>query len=449
VDASFTQPNPAETRVAIVQSTVPTAAAIDQAEINRMVTDAVNLAGGFMDLIHDGQTVVVKPNLVAPHDFTNASSCSFAAGTPLAPTVNGVTTDYRVTAAVVALVRTLNPNGIVYVMEGSGHGGPTGPVMTQLNYAAAYIPGVTEFVAIESDSALAGGMVTVTNPNPQIWPTLTYNAKYLNADVIISVATLKSHWNAVITGGVKNLGIGATPGNHYGTSASVFTRMGGTNSPDHESVYLHHWIADYYAAKPAGYVIIDGLQGIQNGPVPACPVSGTTNLAQDQMNMRIIMAGRDGVAVDTVESLVMGWDPMSVTYLTDLHTRGIGTMEMANIRVVGSRVDQVRRAFAGVLDRQAFGGAMVTDATPPPVTVLGAQASGPVLTISIQPDADLKRVEVYVDGAIVEPPVVAGFDAITLNVSGLAPGPHSVDILGFDASLNATVTSVPGGITVQ
>jgi uncharacterized protein (DUF362 family) len=442
LDASFTPPNPAEKRVSIVQSAVPTAAAIDQNEVTRLVTEAVNLAGGLQDIVHDGQSVVVKPNLVAGHDFSGANWT----GLPLAQTVNGVTTDYRVTAAVVALVRQLNPSGTVYVMEGSAY--PTAPIMAALGYDAAHIPGVTEFVALESDTSIGG----ITDPASTLGLTMYYNTRYLAADVIISVATLKTHYNAVVTGGIKNLGIGATPASWYGNPASTanpVTRQGGPNSIDHTTVFLHHWIADYYAGKPASFVVIDGLQGVQHGPNPSTALIGATTLAANQMNMRLIMAGRDGVAVDTVESLVMGWDPMSVTYLVDLHNRGVGTMETANIRVVGSRVDQVRRTFAGILTEQAYGGAQVTDTTPPPVTMLAGQVAGRVLSVSIQSNPDLRKVEVYLSGVLVEPPVASNFETITLDVSGFAPGVYSLDMLGYDYSLNATLVSVPAAVTLQ
>jgi uncharacterized protein (DUF362 family) len=446
-DGGGSPPNPLETRVAIVQSPVPTAGAIDQTEVTRLVTEAVNLAGGLAGIVSDGMTVVVKPNLVAGTDFTGPNYT----GQPLAPTVNGVTTDYRVTAAVVALVRQLNPSGIVYVMEGSAY--PTAPIMQALGYTAAYIPGVTEFVAIETDSALPGGMVGVAPAAGSILgQTLYYNTRYLNANVVISVGTLKTHWNAVVTGSIKNLGIGATPANYYGnptSTANPVTRQGGPSSIDHASVFLHHWIADYYAARPAQFVVIDGLQGIQNGPTPARDVSGTTNLATDQMNMRLIMAGRDAVAVDTVESLVMGWDPTSVTYLTDLFARGVGTMETANIRVLGSRVDQVRRPFAGPLTLQSYGGAQVTDLTPPPVVVNGAGVIDGRLSVLLGENPDLHKVEVYLNGVILEPTVTSGFANISLDVRHLAPGTYDLDVLGYDTSLNSSLFSWPGAVTIQ
>jgi len=49
------------------------------------------------------------------------------------PNINGVTTDWRVTKAVAQLVRELNPNGRIYVMESSAFQ-QTRTTMVALNY---------------------------------------------------------------------------------------------------------------------------------------------------------------------------------------------------------------------------------------------------------------------------------------------------------------------------
>ena len=67
-------------------------------------------AGG-IDFIHDGQTVVLKPNLPTVYQDNGETLAS--------PTVSGINTDWRVTKAVADLVRAKNPTGKILVMEGS------------------------------------------------------------------------------------------------------------------------------------------------------------------------------------------------------------------------------------------------------------------------------------------------------------------------------------------
>jgi uncharacterized protein (DUF362 family) len=282
-----------------------------------------------------------------------------------------VTTDYRVTAAVVEIVRALDPTGKIYVLEGSA--GNTADVMQALHYTATYIPGVDGFIKLETDSGGAGDksaaqLVKVSLPQGLVDKEYYLNRIYQEADVLISLPCLKNHWNAVVSGGIKNVGIGATPGNIYGVYRNGYV--------DHTKITLHRWIRDFFLARPVNFVIMDGLQGIQNGPTPAYDISKTTDLAQDQKNMRLIVAGRDAVAVDTIESLIMSWDPLSVEYLKLLNLDGQGNLDTAHIRVVGKQVDEVRKDFAGTLSSQSFGGAKLTDFTPPPVMVQSASLAG-------------------------------------------------------------------------
>ena len=64
------------------------------------------------------------------------------------------------------------------------------------------------------------------------------------------------------------------------------------------------------------------------------------------MNMRLILAGRNAVAVDTIEALVMKCDPKKVPHLTKLEADGLGTTDVAQINLVGKQVTEVAKPFA-------------------------------------------------------------------------------------------------------
>ncbi len=443
-DGGGALPNPAEVRVGLVQSAQPNVSLLDQTQISQMVEEAVNYAGGFEGLITDGMTVVLKPNLVGMTDYTGGPNWQL--GQQLAPEANGTTTDYRVTRAVAALVRRYNPNGQILVMEGTGGPATTPEVFAALRYTPQDIPEVNEFIAIENDPnvtqvPIEGGLLNNTYP---------VNTRLASANVLISIGALKTHYMAVVTGGIKNVGIGSTPAFLFNPDLyqSTVVRLG---MVDHTTINLHHWIHDYIKARPINFTVIDGLQGLQNGPAASQEVGGVTNITQSQMNMRLILAGRDAVAVDTVESLIMGWDPLSVEYLRKLNDSGIGTADTANIRVVGNtRVDLVKRQFAVPTDEFAYGGAMVTDTTPPPVTVLSAAGSGGVLNISLgaDPAGDLRKVEVSLNGQLIEPTITSGFSTISMDVSHMAPGPYELVVTGYDYHLNMA-SAPPTPVTLQ
>ena len=97
--------------VGIARSQKPRCEDLTFADIKALVVEAVKLAGGLEGIVKDGNTVVLKPNLMTL--YINST------GQKLKPDINGVTTDWRVTKAVAQIVRDLNPNGGIYVMESS------------------------------------------------------------------------------------------------------------------------------------------------------------------------------------------------------------------------------------------------------------------------------------------------------------------------------------------
>jgi uncharacterized protein (DUF362 family) len=117
---------------------------------------------------------------------------------------------------------------------------------------------------------------------------------------------------------------------------------------DHSTLVLSNFISDYYSIRPPDFAVMDGLQGLQHGP---CTANAP---ASDKMNMRLILASRNAVALDTIETLVMGCDPQLVPHLTNAAANGLGTTDPSNITLVGTRqdatdaitVDDVRKPFA-------------------------------------------------------------------------------------------------------
>ena len=65
--------------------------------------------------------------------------------------------------------------------------------------------------------------------------------------------------------------------------------------------------------------------------------------------MRLILAGRNPVAVDTVEALVMKCDPKKVPHLTKLEADGLGTTDISQIKLVGKQIAEVAKPFACML----------------------------------------------------------------------------------------------------
>jgi len=335
----------------MVQSTKANASDLTTQDIADMVGNAVTQAGG-LDFVTAGQTVVLKPNLVVA--YTDHYRMS-----PADVTVNGIATDWRVVKAVADLVRAkVGSTGKVLVMEGSTMSTPT--AYSMLGYTKANISNVDEFIAIEGSSCTDRTTTALVQKAGKSGTQYWVNKRYFEANVVISIPTLKTHLNAGITGAVKNLAIGTTPMGQFsgadGGSASDCTRSqtAGANSIDHSTPEtLGAFIRDYYSIRPADFVVTDALQGIQHGPAPAFEPKGDSgaywDYASSKMNMRLILAGRNAVAVDTVEALVMKCDPKKVPHLTKLEADGLGTTDISKISVVGNQIADVAKPFACLL----------------------------------------------------------------------------------------------------
>jgi uncharacterized protein (DUF362 family) len=322
--------------VAMVQSAKSQATDLTTSDVADLVASAVVQAGG-LDFIKDGQTVVLKPNLISFYQD---------AGTTLASkTVNGVNTDWRVVKAVADLVRARNPTGKIVIMEGATL--LTVRVYSLLGYTPDNLgSSVDELVALEgedcADSSVDGLEQRTGRSGTRYW----VNRRYLAADVVISIPTMATDAWAGIGGAVESLGIGATPAGQYdsGTNPDDCTRDKIDRSTPEAA---GDFIRDYYGIRSVDFVVMDGLQGLAHGPLPVWDSTGTYDYDAAIKNMRLLLAGKNAVAVDTIAALVMMCDPKKVPFLTKVESDGLGTTDTASITVLGKQVADVATAFAG------------------------------------------------------------------------------------------------------
>lgn len=427
-DASGGKPfvPPDESPVSVVQSDRESVSDMTEEDVESLVREAVRLAGGLAGIVKNGDTVVLKPNLVLMRENDRPDS-------PLLdPEANGVTTDWRVTRAVARMVRELNPTGKIIIMENSAVG-RTESVMAHLKYTPERIPEADAFLAIERDSgdwrdSASPRLTRVVLSNGLYRKSYYLNRTILEADVLISLPVLKNHFNAVISGSLKNVGIGTPPANIYGVSATNALKIDMVN---HLSDDLHKWIRDYILCRRIDFTVVDGLQGLQNGPA-----HGRGPISNDQMNMRLVMAGRDAVAVDTLHSILTGWDPESVNHIRYLALDRAGNGDVTRITVAGLQPDEVRKIFQGQIPMA--GGSKYFDYDPPDFTVAETSREDGRLVIRLEPARDTRRMDVFWNGRRLLPPVTNGFERIEypLPESDRPEDRVSVRIRAFDRFFN-------------
>jgi len=143
---------------------------------------------------------------------------------------------------------------------------------------------------------------------------------------------------------------------HRWGSGDPFPRNVAHNNPGppaNENECVNYTLVDLNLVRPNDFVVVDGLVGITDGP------TGTTKISP---LMRMIMAGADSVAVDSVGALCMNYDPLASRYIGWAWNRGLGNRDTAQITVVGDHVAQVRRQFPC-----GYGDAACCDLTSPTI----------------------------------------------------------------------------------
>jgi len=140
----------------------------------------------------------------------------------------------------------------------------------------------------------------------------------LDADVVISVAALKTHGFAGTTGVLKNIAIGVPPNQVYG-APKIGLR--------HD--VLAKTMADVCEIVDQDYNILGAIYGGAGAGPTMC----------DGVYHGIVIAGADPVAVDAVGTATLGLMPERYGYLRVAQDIGLGTYK--NIEVVGNSIEEV------------------------------------------------------------------------------------------------------------
>ena len=212
------------------------------------------------------------------------------------------------------------------------------------------------------------------------------------------------------------------------------TNHGRNNMVDHATMNLHKWIADFYTSRPADFTITDGLQGLENGPTPCYEVNKCTDIKDSQKNMRVVLAGRDAVAVDTVQTNITNWDYTTIPYLNYLSDIELGNTDARKITVVGNRtVADIRTDFDGRIPPVA--GKKLVDKTAPTLENVTATFSGALLKVTDKTNDDCVKTEIYANDVLIG----QALDSIAeseFNVPGLANGNYKIKVISYDKYLN-------------
>jgi len=267
----------------------------DPDQVGVAVRRAVALAGGLEGIVSRGDLVLIKPNLVATPPSADAGACTSAS----------------VCKALADIVAELG--GKPVIAESSARGIDTEEVMVAMGYSPLRQQGY-DVVDLKKTKR-----VTVPLPRGHILEAVSTFELVMDADVIISVPVMKTHDQTDVTLSLKNL-----KGLVTDVEKKRIHQLG-----------LFEGVCDINSLFRPAFAVVDGIIGQEGlGPVYGLPVE-----------MDLIIAGSDLLAVDAITSEIMGFDPQQIALLRTASERGLGVLATDEIDVRGAKLADVRRRF--------------------------------------------------------------------------------------------------------
>lgn len=155
---------------------------------------------------------------------------------------------------------------------------------------------------------------------------------FLDPDLyIISAAKMKTHDRVVTTLSLKNILLGA-PLNDYQKNDKGLMHTAANFSREAVLNYnLFHLAQEIYPDLG----VIDGFEAMEgDGPTSGTPVDA-----------RIAMASLDPLALDTLATKLMGFDPTQIMYLASMAEAGMGQGDLSKVEVLGTPAEQCQFHF--------------------------------------------------------------------------------------------------------
>ena len=275
---------------------------IESEDIEKAVFEALKLINA-KDLMKDNQVVLLKPNILGAK-----------------PPERAVTTHPKVVEAVIHWVKQFNPNKI-FVCDSAG---TQKPGTTEIAMKVSEIKALCDKEGVECIPFEKTERKIYKVPDPLELDEITSSTLLEEADIIINLPKLKTHGQCLLTCCIKNM---------FGTIL-----LGNKAKTHAQSAILDHFsaaLADIYSVSKPHLTVIDGYL-CQEGQGPA---------AGDVVKMDLILAGYDPVALDSIACKIIGFNPEDVIHVKKAAEKKLGTMNLDEIEVLGSQVEEVFRKF--------------------------------------------------------------------------------------------------------
>jgi len=269
----------------------------DLDDVRRMMTGLFALIGPPSKIIPRGSRVLIKVNLTSEDRLWD----------------KGILTSPLFTQALVEEVQKARPAEVV-IAEGTAVG-----QNTKKAFAANGYPEVAKATGARLLDLYDGEHQEVKTAPEGILKTVKISKEVLKADFFINAPVLKTHFASTLTAAMKNLK--------------------GTTTYDEKKRFhylnLNQAVAELNQVLKPRLIVVDGTIAMEgDGPIAGTPV-----------DLNVVMAGTDAVALDTICARIMGIDPEEVAPIGWAKKMGFGVWDEREIKVLGNSLADVFRPF--------------------------------------------------------------------------------------------------------
>ena len=317
-------------------STTATVSAVRGTDLASMTRDALDAIGGIDTVVHDGESVFIKPNMVTLP--WGVDTDRFGNGECTKPEIIVAVADECLRAGASEIV--IGDGSQMFTLPWDAArtlDGSTNLVREAVRLSERYGRPV-RVASLENDSP---GWVDV--PSTTYLGTIAVSSLVARADRVISIPVAKTHSWAQLTLSLKNF-VGVTSLERYGTwTGSAWDRGG---EFDHSSPRA---IAEIYLDVVAGVrpdlTVVDFSIGLE-GDGPGISHGGRTVDVRDRLGAWLVLASTDLVAADATAARIMSHDASRITQLTLAHEMRLGEMREDRIELLGERLDALQMEWS-------------------------------------------------------------------------------------------------------
>lgn len=149
--------------------------------------------------------------------------------------------------------------------------------------------------------------------------TLNFNEDILDSDFVVDIPVLKTHVQAMVSLGIKNL---------KGT-IDVESRKKCHNADEKKD--LDYWVARLADPMPPVFTLIDGIYTLERGP----------NFDGYVRRKNILVASADFLSADLVGARVLGKNPAHIPHLALAAANRERPTDLSDLEVVGEKIEDV------------------------------------------------------------------------------------------------------------